>query len=306
MGFKGRYYTIQEGLSIKYFNLEMYTVITNGFVSSANSSTNGNIFQSSRNGSNASATSSSGGNRYKRHLISRPYSPAALVTNNSHDSFAETRVDGSTLPTTPSIISSKTDENTQLGLKETEKGSNLYNKKSRNEGILAYRKINSGNSNDSHLLLSNHYQNIPLQEKNQSSLPPEDGVSSQQSLALKNYNNATNKIYNIDLTPDRFQRLQIENYSVGRSKMEIQQNTNTVPQLQKVTSTCQNLVLTNSIPESPDKCLHINSDVLSSKLNVVHIGSDKGPRDVDVQKIENRKARGYVFHTFGYKSDSNH
>jgi hypothetical protein len=36
------------------------------------------LFHSSRNGSNASASSSSGGSRYKRHLISRPYSPAAL------------------------------------------------------------------------------------------------------------------------------------------------------------------------------------------------------------------------------------
>merc|ERR1719510_334533 len=56
------------------------------------SNSGGHLFYSSRNGSNASASSSSGGSRYKLHLPPRPYSPAALVTTTQCNISAKNHV----------------------------------------------------------------------------------------------------------------------------------------------------------------------------------------------------------------------
>jgi hypothetical protein len=156
---------------------------------------------------------------------------------------------------------------------------------------------------------SNPYKKIMLQEQNGSTLPSEKCDLSQKSMAYNNHYNAKNTIYNIDLPHDRLQRLQIEDSPNEQKKSEIIQDSYNAPILTRMDNSYQTLSSENSMPETQDKFLYFDENNLSSKVNnTLRLGSDQcqRPRELDVLSNENRKTHGYIFHTFGYKSDSTH
>merc|ERR1719361_2149075 len=97
---------------------------------STKSSGNDNLFHSSRNGSNASASSNSA-NRYKRNLVQRPHSPTALITSQQHTSSLKKTSTSTSESTSPdnSIINEDSWKINSKTAGTNSKRKQLYNKK---------------------------------------------------------------------------------------------------------------------------------------------------------------------------------
>ena len=278
---------------------------------STSSNGNGNIFHSSRNGSNASASSNSGGHRYKKHLITRPYSPAALVTTHEGYNSAESRNMCSTsAPTKPSQLHANNEVPTTWLNNQRDKSKipQSYNNTNGDVTKFICSDTAADSNNKSPFAHYNSNTNMVFQEKNKASLASEICDQSPKSIAYNNRYNAKNNIYNIDLTQDRLQPAHCKGYSIERKKGEIIQEINSIPILTKVGSSYPTLTSDNSIPETQDQLLYFDENSRPSRVNAVRLGNDRSqrPRDLDVLSNEKRKTHGYIFHTFGYKSDSTH
>ena len=278
--------------------LKIYCHASNYRNTNNNTSTNGNIFHSSRNGSNASGSSSSGGNRYKRHLVSRPYSPAALVTNQcgKTDAYLEestympdssnyfTKHDepiswscGDENPIKRSIISKKdTTDNMEGEIVKVDPG---------------FRPPSASHSQNIHSDMNLHFNNFE---------------QSQHSGVLINQNNVRNRLYNIDLTNEKLQKLQIENYIEKGGKPDIMKNANSMPPLTKFKTSYNKFDSENLISDGRST-VQVVGEPSSINTNAVRLvnGQSQGMHHSDLLK-DNRKAQAYVFHTFGYKSDTSH
>ena len=172
--------------------MKIYCHESNDRNTNNNTSTNGNIFHSSRNGSNASANSSSGGNRYKRHLISRPYSPAALVTNQcgKNDAYLQ---DSTYMPVHSHNLT-KHDEpiSWSCGDENPIRRSVISKKDTTDNMDGEIVKVDSGFRPPSDLHSQNIHSDMNIHFNN--------FEQSQQSGVLINQNNVRNRLYNIDLT----------------------------------------------------------------------------------------------------------
>lgn len=119
-------------------------------------------------------------------------------------------------------------------------------------------------------------------------------------------NNTKNTIYNIDLTNEGIQRLKIEGYSYRNTTEALSEENNIMPPLRKVDNSFKSLISSNAASENDDSHLSMNINNVPSKINAVRLGSGQchRPNDLDLLSNEKRKAHGYIFHTFGYKSDA--
>lgn len=279
---------------------------------SINSNANGNLFYSSRNGSNASASSSSGGSRYKRHLLSRPYSPAALVTTNQSNNSAKNHIVCSTsAPTSSGHFNKNNDSSKTWSIPVTEIDINdaqVYNKKSKDKSVLICPPTTTEPIVESPHTPSKQDTYNPTQVKEETSVFVNSQFPSKRSLILNNQNNAKNKIFNVDFTQNSFSRLQIEDYPVSPSETDILHDTNKIPPLSKIGSSYKSYGGEGSIPVTQDNYLSSDEQSLTSTVNAVRLGNGhcQRPTDLDVLNGDKRKVRGYVFHTFGHKSDSTH
>ena len=227
-----------------------------------------NLFQSSRNGSNASASSNSA-NRYKRNLVQRPHSPIALLSSQNGSSLTKSSATTSE-STSPddSIIYEDNLKNIPSNCGQNSRRKQLYNKK------------NSDSRSYSH------------------SLPNTE--------IFNNQNNTKNAIYNIDLTNEGLQRLKIEGYSNKGKTDDLSEENSIIPPLRRVENSYKSLISNNAASENHDSILSMQMNNAPSKINVVRLGNGQchRPSDLDLLSNEKRKAHGYIFHTFGYKSDA--
>ena len=265
---------------------------------STKSSGNDNLFHSSRNGSNASGSSSSG-NRYKRNLVQRPHSPTALITSHPNTSSWKKTSTSTSESTSPdnSIINEDNWKNDSNNVGTSSKRKQLYNKKNSDSRLHSNAFTNAENG------LSSKYENGVWQAEN---TPQYNNAFSKKSLVFNNHNNAKNTIYNIDLTDEGLQRLKIEEYSKGRRNDAMLQESSIIPPLTRINNSYKNLISSNSSPENHDSFLSIGVNNVPSKISAVRLnhGQCQRPSELDVLSNEKRKPNGYIFHTFGYKTDA--
>ena len=239
------------------------------FYRSTKSNGNDNLFQSSRNGSNASASSNSA-NRYKRNIVQRPHSPTALMSSHQYKS--------STTKSSATTSESTSPESSIINEDSLRDSSNHFGQQSKRKHL--YNKKNSDSRLFSH------------------SLPNAD--------LFNNHNNAKNMIYNIDLTNEGIQNLKIDGYSNGGKPESILEENNVMPPLTRIENSYKTLIANNAHSEDQNSFLSMNINTVPSNVNAVRIGNGQcqRPNDLDVLSNEKRKPHSYIFHTFGYKSDA--
>merc|ERR1719510_1845044 len=178
------------------------------------SNSGGHLFYSSRNGSNASATSSSGGSRYKRHLPPRPYSPAALVTTTQCNISAKNHVNvcSTSAPTssthfipdnaTPRLLPIPV---TEMQTKKLQLGCNQNS-----DNILNVSPITTEPTAESTQMAFKRDSSALADLKNGSVICGNRNLQSKEMHTLNNQLSEKNKIFNVDITQENFRRLQIE------------------------------------------------------------------------------------------------
>ena len=202
---------------------------------SSKSSGADNLFQSSRNGSNASASSNSA-NRYKRNLVQRPHSPIALLSSQNSGSLTKSSATTSE-STSPddSIIYEDNLKNISSNGGQNSRRKQLYNKKNSDSRLYSH------------------------------SLPNTD--------IFNNQNNTRNAIYNIDLTNEGLQRLKIEGYSNDRKTDDLSEENSIIPPLRRVENSFKTLISSNAGSENHDSLLSMQMNNAPSKVNVVRLGN---------------------------------
>lgn len=283
------------------------------------SNSGGHLFYSSRNGSNASASSSSGGSRYKRHLPPRPYSPAALVTTTQSNISAQNHVNvcSTSAPTssthfipdnaTPRVLPIPVTEMQpkKIPLGCTHNGDNLLNL----SPITAEPTIES-----TQIALKRNLSPL-VHLDNGTVICGNPNLQSKEMHTLHNQLSEKNKIFNVDITQENFRRLQIEDRSPHSSEMSPDSSemssslqVDIIPPLSRVDEYGSfSSMGTVHVPQS-NPSLSINSINPASNISAVRLGNGHyhRPKELDLVNGDKRKTRGYVFHTFGQKQDSNH
>ena len=182
----------------------------------------------------------------------------------------------------------------------------VYNKKINDSGVLICPPITTEPVVQSPYTSSKQNIYIPTQVKDTNVFV--DTEFSERSIILNNQNNAKNQNFNVDLAQETFSRLQIEDHPASLGETEILQETNKIPPLAKIGNSYIPYITEGSMPITHDNYISTGGSSLTSTMNAVRIGNGhcKRPKDLDVLNSDKRKARGYVFHTFGHKSDSTH
>lgn len=232
-------------------------------------------------------------------MVQRPHSPTALITSQQYTSSLKktsTSTSGSTSPDN-SIINEDSWKANSNNAGTNSKRKQLYNKKNSDSRLRSNAFPGAENGQ------RGKYENGIWQAVNPSQ---QNDTFSKKSLVLNNHNNAKNAIYSIDLTNEGLQRLKIEDCAKGRNTDAILHENNIIPPLTTINNSYKNFISSNTSPESHDSFLSIGVNNAPSKISAVRLGNDQcqRPGELDVFSNEKRKARGYIFHTFGYKTDT--
>lgn len=155
----------------------------------------------------------------------------------------------------------------------------------------------------SHTPMQNNH--APPQTREVTSMLLNTHFPSKSSLILNNQNNVRNKIFNVDITQESFNRLHIEDFPMHLNETEELPESNKIPTLANINSSYQDYNGKGSIVTQGNN-ISSRGQSLTPTLSTVILGNGhcQTPKDLEIRNSNNRQHRGYAFHTFGHTNDS--